>query len=277
MNGLAGGRDFRAIRVEALLTPERQQDFDQLCRCLQSPTPRIRSGAVVRLGDFGPAAVAPLSQALQDLDAGVLVAAVSALAKINGAEAQALLLVALQSDHPAPRVAAAQHLAEVGGEEVLPALIEAYQRCFLGGSARRQRRWGPLVCLLGMGAVVGVCACAISGGEAVFRLTVQTLGWGGLTWLGVRRKHHDSTRVLEAVLKVAERHPRPDLRALLPEVRAVINDPLHYERCIRDASRTALARIEVLTATFTNLPLPSASSALGDETFPVPVNAASVE
>jgi hypothetical protein len=222
------------------------------------------------LGDLGPAGLDLLRQASFDLDVEVQVAVIRSIAKVGGAASHELLLEALKSDQLQARVAAAEALSERGGKEVVLPLIDAYHRCFLGRSARRQRRMGPLLLLLVMALAVSFFTLLSSGSPNEAGLFLQMLLSAGAGVFMALRSRDRSGKVLEAILKVAERSPHPELGRLLPELHAVASDRLQYSRGTRDISHLAAQRIESLTAAFKDLPVPAAPTERSPEILPVP-------
>lgn len=260
-----------AVSLSGLLTGEQLSAFQACSRQLRSPTPRTRSEAAERLGDFGPAALERLTLALRDLEAEVQVAAVGSLAKIGGAEVEALLLEGLRSEHRATRMAAAEALTEVGGAEILSPLIASYHRCFPTRSARRDR-WAWL--LLSVGFVVAIVALLVLVLQSEFiragRLFWLITYWGLL--LAAFRQRSAPRKMLDALLKAAERSPSTELLNLLPELRAVAGDRFLYRRPDREAYRTAVERIESLTAAFNDLPVPATAPGLDGRDLPLAAN-----
>lgn len=259
---VSGSTSNRELTAEELLA------FRECCRQLQSPTPRTRRRAAERLGDLGPAAFEPLRRALIDLDVEVQVAAVGAISRIGGSECHELLLVALESDQLKTRTAAANMLEEVGGVESIAPLIRAYNQCFAGRSARRQRLAGPIA-LTVVAALLGAMAwSAAHNGSGV--VAMIQLFFFLIIFLAKMRSRNSPQTFLCALLKIADRTPGPGLHVLLPELRAVANDRLLNDRKTRDASRNAVERIELLTASFQDLPVPADASRQKAAQLPVP-------
>lgn len=74
--------------------------------------------------------------------------------------------------------------------------------------------------------------------------------------------------IAEALTRIVERTPTPDLRAILPELKAIAFDIVHQDKSTRAASRQAAQRIEALTEQLKNLPLPAAAPLSDAATLP---------
>ncbi len=93
---------------------------------LMSEVPWEREDAVNVLGESGrPAAIEPLSVALEDADEDVREAAIYALANIGGDKAARALAVALQDYSTSVREEAIEAIGEIGGESAILILEQA--------------------------------------------------------------------------------------------------------------------------------------------------------
>ena len=172
-----------------------------------------------------------------------------------------VLCAALEERDQSLRVAAAEALGHIGDERAVRPLTETLRRCFVGGSARRQRVIGVMAvatalviaAVFGLGLAALKVAVAVSGlVNLVFHIVVH--------YLKERRSESKLCgAITSALARIAERHPTPELRAVLPDLRAVAADALQHEKETRAASRTAAERIEALTEKLQSLPVPAAT------------------
>lgn len=169
------------------------------------------------------------------------------------------------------RAAAAEALAEVGDERAIRPLTEALRGCCVTRSALRQIFIGLLVfpaglvgfvLLLLLGLLLGVCPDVGSIGVAVEEYYSQRRLQGTL-----------AASIGTALQRIAERHPGPELRAALPELKAACADLVHQERGTRSACREAARKIEALTEQLKNLPTPASGPTPAPAALPVPVGA----
>lgn len=301
MNSLR--RDHRLADVPDSVE-ERRAEIERLTLRLRNPQSNVRVRAAERLVEFGPVAFAPLRNALHLAEADVQVVAAEGLGKLGDAEAVEPLLQLLETSQSPVRVAAADALGrlgearaapglqgllkdkdllvraaaatalgELGQEASIPPLMEAYQSCFVGSSARAQRYLGLAV----VGAVVMLFALLFWGTFAVkagglmglsnciIQLTTHYFG-------ARRRKSKVACAVTEALVKIAEANPRPELHRLVRDLRATAGDRLQQEKETREASLRAADRIEALTAALHDLPLPAVIPAANARTLPLPTN-----
>lgn len=257
---------------------QRSEDFRKCCRELRSPTPRTRAQATKALAECGTLALEPLQLALVDLEAEVRLAAIHSLAAIGGPLATGLLIRAVQDDQLQTRVAAAEALGMLAGEEALLPLKEAYLRCFMGRSPRRHRFIGSLLLLAVTGLLLIYLKQALSGSWiAAVNLLFPVVYLSFFVGVGfyLLRSRRDTRTIMAALLKVAERSPRPDLDGLLPELQVITRDRLMYDPAAREAARAAAEHIKSLSAEFLNLPVPAAPAPDAAEALPIPAVAMS--
>jgi len=219
--------------------------MDTLLRDLREGATEQRRRAAQALRDYGAAAVEPLCLALRDKDVNV-------------------------------RIAAAESLGLVGDERAVQALMEALRECFVRRSAHWQMVVGVLAVLPPVILYVG---CLLVGIALNFKHTVIA-AWVFSSIFGVMfhairgyYKHRRSLSkvcqsVVEALTRLAERNPTPELRAVLPDLKAIAADVLQQARQTRAASRQAARRIEALTEQLKSLPLPAAAPAPDAATLP---------
>lgn len=297
----------RDHRIEGGLgsAEERRAEIERLGRKLRNSSSRIRVRAVEQLLEFGDEALPPLREALYLSDTDVQVAAAKGLGELRNRRAVEPLMGALGSRNAAMRSAAASALGEIGDptaerpicallgdsdltvraaaatalgelglEESIPALMEAYRMCFVGQSARTQRLIGLGMALLGVLLFVlifwGAVGAKIGGIFGVFNLAHQI---PSAYFRARRAKSTVACAITEALVKIAERNPRPELHRLVPELRAVAGDRLQHEKATRKASRVAAERIEALTAAFHDLPVAAGAPAPDPATLPHPAEA----
>jgi hypothetical protein len=216
--------------------------------------------------------------ALQNCDPPLGAAIATALGQIGDESAQGVLVELLAHRDLTVRAAAATALGELGQDESIPPLMDAYRRCFVGRSALTQRYFGPLAVLavvLGFGLLLWGTMVAKVGGimalsNCIFQLFMHYVG-------ARRRRSMVACAVTEALVKIAERNPRPELHRLIPELRAVAGDRMQQERATRKASLLAAERIEALTAASQDLPLPSLPSRPDVASLPKPAEAPPIE
>jgi hypothetical protein len=92
-------------------------------------------------------------------------------------------------------------------------------------------------------------------------------------YFGARRKRSKvACAVTEALVKIAEANPRPELHRLVRDLRATAGDRLQQEKETRAASLRAADRIEALTATLRDLPMPAATPETDPRVLPLPTS-----
>jgi len=281
---------------------ERRAEIERLSRLLRDSAPRTRVRAVAQLVEMGPEAVATVGRALALPHADVRVAAAKGLGELRDPTSLPSLLSALQNCDPAlgaaiatalgqigdesaqgilveilkhrdltVRAAAANALGELGLDESIPPLMDAYQQCFVGRSALTQRYVGPLVIvaviLMFVLLLWGTMVVKAGGMMALANIGAQF----SLRYFGGRRlRSKVACAITEALVKIAERNPRPELHRLVPELRAVARDRMQQEKETRNASLFAADRIEALTAASHALPVSSSTPEIDSHGLPLP-------
>jgi hypothetical protein len=76
--------------------------------------------------------------------------------------------------------------------------------------------------------------------------------------------------ITEALIRIGERDPGPELRQVLPDLRLVTVDVIHHVGRTRTASRAAANRIGQLTDRLQNLPFASTAPAIDPLGLPLP-------
>jgi hypothetical protein len=219
----------------------RQQHFDNLLRDLREGTSEQRLKAAKALRDGGAQAIEPLCLALHDEDANV-------------------------------RIAAAKSLGHAGDDRAVQPLVEALKRCFVGHSFWRQMLVSFVVCVVSIG--LAIAFSDMSRGKsfivAIFFILCQMLASGiwGVYYTERRAASKTCSAIAEALTSIVERTPTPELRAILPQLKAIAIDVVHQDKHTRAASRQAAQRIEALTEQLKSLPLPASAPAPDNATLP---------
>lgn len=213
-----------------------QPHIDNLLRDLREGATEQRQVAAKNLRNCGSAAVEPLCLALRDKDLNV-------------------------------RAAAAESLGHIGDERAVQALVEALRGCFIGQSTRWQLVIGGIAILIILIAAIRMqypLFGKIGGLLLPLLLVFQMLVYNG--------KRISQSIMLPAITKaltlIAERTPTPELRNVLPDLKAITADVLQQSKTTRAASRQAAQRIEALTEQLKNLPLPAAAPVPDADTLP---------
>lgn len=225
---------------QAVSEPQDSIDpFERLTKELTSPDPDVRILAAQRLCQFGSPAVSPLCEALRDKDLRVRAATACALGELQEAQA-------------------------------IGPLAEALRNCFVGRSALRNLFAGCAL-LVGLIAAVVVMIVTI---DAMVLSTV--IGSSDLFFDGRKRRRERNELVqaiTQALTRIAERHPSPELRNLLPDLKVVAVDVIQQGRQTRTASREAVTQIEALTSRLRDLPLPASGVSSPEGCLPHPAEA----
>ncbi len=236
--------------------------FDRLVSELQRETPGKRSVAAQSLARYGETAVDPLCAALQDPDRAV-------------------------------RDAAAKSLGEIGDPRAVGPLIDVLRNTFAW--RRPWFQWiagAGLVALAAIGEVlvwlgfVAVIVVLLAITLLLVKLEV-TSGYGeiwGAGWetikvvrnsfkisdfFGFRRRQNSyCLTIAEALLKIAENSPSPQLREALPDLGAVVGDFVQQDARTRDRARVVSERIAALTEKLRNLPAPASPPSADTSTLP---------
>lgn len=189
-------------------------------------------------------------------------AAAAALSRFGG-DGMAPLCRALEDPEPVVRGAAAMALGTVGDRSTIQPLLGALKTSCKGGSARRQY-WIGLVLLAAavlvfLGFVTGLAILKTGGAMSGMFSTFFNLSNQALE--KQRRRNRLSGVIVDALLRVAEREPAPELRTVLPEVQALAADFVQQSKDTRALSRKAAVRIEALTEKLRYLPIPAENPA----------------
>lgn len=218
-----------------VLPPPSAKTFQELLAALRNDSVEARAGAARSLRDFAPECVEPLCAALKDEDEAV-------------------------------RAAAAESLGVVGDESAVQPLVEALRAGFPGKSPRRHRLAGKLLYVLAPLAVVAVVGVAIATkGEGLGAGFFDNLGF----LPGGKNSKMPPTRTFaDALAKIAERSPTPQLREALPDLHDIAADQLQQDKRTRATSRAAARKIEALTVKLGELPVTSEVPASDSATLP---------
>lgn len=166
---------------------------------------------------------------------------------------------ALRGNDEELRLAAVKVLGSVGDARAIEPLLDALRGNCLARSARRQRLVGLLLLVATIGIILGgvvwgIAALKFGGFVSIPFHLANGLG----RYYENRKKRSVFNGVVVAALEeIASRHPTPELRRVLPELRALSADALQQEASFRVTTREAAARIEALTAEQQGLPLPA--------------------
>lgn len=202
-----------------------------------------RVEAAANLAPYGPAALEPLCRLLEDPDLEV-------------------------------RSAAATALGAAGDERAIQPLMKALRQSFWGGSAWANLWLGVLLLI---GLLIGIAALLFG----VFALKVGATWWIFHIWripFGVFRKRREHGRlvdaVTEALVRIAEANPSPELGTVVEDLRGVAADTLQQKPETRELSRRAADRIEALVGDLRSLPVAAAAPHEAPETvLPRPASA----
>lgn len=213
--------------------------FERLTKELTSPDPEVRILGAQRLCRFGSQAVSPLCEALRDKDLRVRAAAACALGALQEAQA-------------------------------IGPLAEALRNCFVGRSALRNLFAG---CALLIGLIAAVVVMIVTFDAMV----LSTMIGSGDVFIDSHKRRRERSELVQAITqalsRIAERHPSPKLRNLLPDLKVVAVDVIQQGRQTRTASREAAAQIEALTSRLRDLPLPSVNVSSPEGCLPHPAEA----
>lgn len=201
-------------------------DFEGLRErlCIGLPDAKIEAARFLR--HYGPIAVEPLCLALRDANLRV-------------------------------RTAAAQSLGELEDPRALPPLVEALRSCFAGRSARYDFWVGVVETLMMLSALaLTVVTFTAARGRAIHGSTEMLSDFEES-----RQERNDLVQAITTALaQIGERHPSPELRGIIPDLKIVARDVVQQRKSTREASRSAAARIEALTARLQDLPVPVTDS-----------------
>ena len=227
--------------------------FEELVSTLAAVDTGKRAAAALKLRDFGPASIEPLIQALRDREVRV-------------------------------RVAAAKSLAEVGDERAVKPLVTALRELFPGASPRRYRTVGILAAITFplAGIAYGWMRLYEWGVPpwAIYSLLALLLVFSPKLWQiakiflpGKIDADSNPCRVFsEALAKIAERCPAPELRAALPTLNEIVADGLQQDVRTRADFRKTARRIEALTVQLDKLPIAAHPPAPDVASLPTPAD-----
>ena len=222
-----------------------------------------RSQAARDMPQFGAKAVEPLCLTLSSSSRPERAIAAESLGHIGDARAVETLCAALGDKDLNVRLAAAEALGRIGDERAVQPLLKAMQTCFVGQSARKQLVVGlvviPLFVVAGFMGLAAVGAAGAFGGLGSFIYHYYN---------GRRQISKFCQAIATALSQIAERNPSPELRVILPDLKAIAADVLQQDRQTRAASRQAAQRIEALTEQLKNLPLPASAPPPDAATLP---------
>lgn len=270
----AGDRDprLRLAAVAALATLGTPEARAALVKALRHKDPGVRIGALRALSALPGAELAgPIGELLSDPEARVRVAAVRALAACPAPESVERFCALLHHAGVETRIAAAEALAACGDERALQPLAAALKECFPGETARAQLRRSRGFGILALVMLAGYALALGWGWPHLFSgLLYTTLEIG--YWLHRWQRQHgrECRAITEALARVTERHPAPELEALLPELRAMAADRVTQSPETRAASRAAAERIAAVTEGVRELPIPASAPHLESASLPLP-------
>jgi hypothetical protein len=223
--------------------------------------------------EIAPAAAASLSEFRRlsaDLAGASAEARIEAAHKLRllGAVAMDPLIPALKDKEVKVRVAAAESLGHVGDEKAIQPLTEALRALYPGKSPKRWRLMGAFlaVCTV-VFSIAGIVAALVTGGlGALLGGAAEMLG----SFDGLDAKTDNASRAYaEALFRIADRSPTPELRYALPHLREIADDGVLQDKHTRGASRAAARRIQKLTLELDKLPVASAAPRMDEKTLPV--------
>lgn len=222
-----------------VVLPEGKAAFDALCQSLENHDPEVRAAAAQELRAHPGAATAPRCAALNDPDERV-------------------------------RISAAESLGQLGDPDAIGPLTHALRRSLVGGSGQRQLVAGLLLML-----IVFVLVGGYLWGALVWRMggvmVISNVFARSVNRLARRRRARSETcrTISLALARIAEQHPSPQLREIIPELRALAADRIHQDQVARQASREAADRIDSLTERLKSLPVSSSSDPGDSRSLPL--------
>jgi len=217
-------RQLRESMDDAARTAgERRYDFVGLRERLTRAAPDDRVEAARAMRHYGATAVEPLCHALRDEDLRVQAAAAEALGELEDARA-------------------------------IQPLVAALRNCFAGRSARSDFWFGVLQMLLVVVAMLlNLLSYLVIRRRARNPIDEMLEEYAQSRW----RRNDLIQAITTALGRIGERHPLPELRSVLPDLKVVARDLVQQRKSTRAASRETVARIEALTARLQDLPLPA--------------------
>jgi len=238
-----------------------------LCCGLYDSDPLVRCTVIQSLGALNDArAVEPLARMLRDVVVPVRIAAVESLTYFNLPRAHKALCYALKDSHDAVRTAAAKALGEVGSIETITPLLQALRDCLVKREERGKFAYAILIFPF-------LVAFVLWGRESpsIWLLTIVSVSVLSALAQAYQKRHAQSEvcqAIADALTRIAERIPSPEVRSALPDLQAVANDVLFRNAETRATARRAAQRIEMLTEPLKNLPLPASAPAPDSATLP---------
>ncbi|MCS6858960.1 MAG: HEAT repeat domain-containing protein [Abditibacteriales bacterium] len=247
----------------------------------------LRAAAARALGELKDArAVRPLIARLKDKDAQVRESVAEALGKIQDpqtvSDAIEPLCAALSDKSGHVRLAAAEALGRIlkehGDASAIEPLLKGLRVCFVKGSAR----WHLVMGLITTMALLLLLAGLIGGSVALktvgmIQILINLFGWIRVYYEHRRTQSKTCQQLLEALANVVERHPAPELRVLLPDLKAISADVIQQDSQTRAISRQAAQKIATLTEQLKNLPLPASAPAPEAATLPRVADATTID
>lgn len=245
--------------MTSLMPP--QSDATELAQRLTSRSEDERKAAAGALRTIGATAVEPLCEMLKHRD-------------------------------PIVRARAASVLGEIGDARAVQPLIEALREGFVKQSPKWQYRVGLFVNSIFLAQLPIQIAIWIShdlfpNPDDVWRrvgfiFVCAVVGAVGFTvplcryWKRRYRYHQVCYYVAEALRRIAERDPVPELRAAIPDLICIEKDFRQYGDT-QQVAREALQRIQNVAEHLKSLPIPSDAPAPDVKELPIPVSATAVD
>jgi HEAT repeat protein len=199
------------------------------------------------------------------------VLAAEALGECSGPEVVSALCAALRDREPEVRIAVAKALGQVGDPAAITPLADALRACYTHRSAL-------LTLVTGILAALGALAWAVVALVGVFVSEGSLLSAGDLLlapfafFANRRKRSRIAEAIANALARIAERHPTPELRNVLDELKIASLDVVSHGRTTRRATRAAAARIQELTYRIRALPLASQAPTPDPASLPLPAD-----
>lgn len=234
-----GGASHGMFHDRTVVLPQGKAAFDALCQSLENHDPEVRAAAAQELQAHPGAATAPLCAALNDPDERV-------------------------------RISAAESLGQLGDPDAIAPLTHALRQSLVGGSGQRQLMAGLLLIL-----IVVVLVGGYLWGALVWRMggvmVISNVSARSVNRLARRRRARSEIcrTISHALARIAEQHPSPQLREVIPELRALAADRIHHDQGARQASREAADRIDTVTERLKSLPVSSSSAPVDGKSLPL--------
>jgi len=187
------------------------------------------------------------------------------------------LCFALRDRDLAVRIAAAESLGQVGDARAVQPLMEALRDSFIGRSG-----WQHLF-IGGLMVVATILLLLLCMATAILTLSIDPFSLSGSSSKSGDPQSAGCPQsalrqaVIRALVHIAERHPAPELRDVLPDLKAMALDVLQQEAGTRAASRDAARRIDALTEKLKSLPVPASMPAMDASELPRPAGAPSAD